>query len=163
MHPRMHTMSCSNTVRTHRIPAHAKHWWHHVQTVLGAKERMLYKSEDKRFVIHGSIMIHGVEYMVFDDPDAINAEEKQNPVMTYIYVDDVPAARAKALENGFKPKVCYFNRGLDVEDQFWGDTCASLVDPYGHVWTVAKKHGKDSKSEEMKAAEKQWTGMYDLP
>jgi PhnB protein len=133
-----------------------------VQTVLGAKERMLYKSKDERFIIHGAIRINDVEYMVYDDPDAITAGNKQNPVVTYLYVDDVAAARSKALEHGFKPTVCYFNRGLEVEDMFWGDTCASVVDPSGHIWTFAKKHSKDAKGEEMMANEKQWSSMYDL-
>lgn len=120
---------------------------------------MLFKSQDGRFVIHGSIVIAGVEYMVFDDPDAIQAGNKRNPVMTYLYVDNVAAARGKAMENGFKPKICYFNRGLDCEDQFWGDTCASVVDPYGHIWTFAHKDGK---SEKMLETERNWNKMYDL-
>ena len=134
-----------------------------VQTVLGAQEKMLFKSEDKRFVIHGSIVISGVEYMVFDDPDAITAGNRRSPVITYVYVDDVAAVRAKALKSGFKPKVCYFNRGTDCEDQFWGDTCASVEDPYGHIWTFAHKHGKSEKSEEMLESEKNWNAMYNLP
>lgn len=131
--------------------------------MLGAKERMMFKSKDERFVIHGSVTVHGVEYMVFDDPDAITAGNKKNPVVTYLKVDDVAGMRAKAIENGFKPTTCYFNRGLDVEDQFWGDSCASLADPYGHIWTFAKKHGEDGKSEEMVAGEKVWSSMYELP
>ena len=134
-----------------------------VQTVLGAKEVMLYKSKDERFIIHGSIILHGVEYMVYDDADAIKAGNKKNPVVTYLCVDDVAAMRAKAIENGFKPTTGYFNRSLEIEDQFWGDSCASVEDPYGHMWTFAKKHGEDGTSEEMVAGEKRWTSMYDLP
>ena len=123
----------------------------------------MYKSKDERFIIHGSIILHGVEYMVFDDADAINAGNKKNPVVTYLSVEDVAAMRAKAIENGFKPTTCYFNRSLDVEDQFWGDSCASVEDPYGHVWTFARKHGKDGKSADMVEGEKRWNSMYDRP
>ena len=134
-----------------------------VQTVLGAKEVMLIKSKDERFIVYGSIILHDVQYMVYDDPDAIKAGNKKNPVVTYLCVDDVAAMRAKAIENGFKPTTGYFNRSLEIEDQFWGDSCASVEDPYGHMWTFAKKHGEDGTSEEMVAGEKRWTSMYDLP
>lgn len=123
----------------------------------------MFKSKDKRFIIHGSIVVHDVEYIVYDDADAITAGNKVNPVVTYLSVDDVAAARAKALENGFKPAVCYFNRGTGIEDQFWGDSCCSMKDPYGHIWTFAKSHGKDEKSDAMVAGEKLWSSMYDLP
>jgi PhnB protein len=50
-----------------------------------------------------------------------------------------------------------FNRALSlgsrqiraVEDQFYGDRSGNLIDPFGHVWTVAT-HVEDVSAEEMK-------------
>ena len=66
---------------------------------------------------------------------------RRPPVNFLIYVDEVDAVTAKAELNGAKivrpPK-----------DQFYGDRSATLIDPFGHEWTVAT-HVEDVSLEEM--------------
>ncbi len=65
-----------------------------------------------------------------------------------IYVPDVDALFAQAIAAGasvYKPLV----------DQFYGDRSGSVLDPYGHIWTVAT-HTEDVPHEEMAARMDAW-------
>ncbi|MGH9373433.1 MAG: VOC family protein, partial [Vicinamibacterales bacterium] len=67
-----------------------------------------------------------------------------------IYVEDVDAAVRTAVNAGGtvdKP----------VENQFWGDRCGTVVDPFGHKWTLAT-HVEDVSPEEMQRRMEEWTG-----
>lgn len=67
-----------------------------------------------------------------------------SPVSLCIYVDDVDAVFAKALELGATTL-----GGMAVKDQFYGDRTGSIVDPFGHRWTIMT-HIEDVSPEEMK-------------
>ena len=58
-----------------------------------------------------------------------------------IYVEDVDAAFARALAAGASQERA-------PADQFWGDRMGTLVDPFGHRWTLAT-HVEDVSEEEM--------------
>jgi PhnB protein len=63
-----------------------------------------------------------------------------SPVFMMIYVPDVDAAFARALQAGaveVKP----------VEDQFYGDRSGTLKDPFGYQWTLST-HVEDVSQEE---------------
>lgn len=49
-----------------------------------------------------------------------------------LYVDDVDAALAQAVEAGAR---CVFG----PEDTLWGDRMAVIEDPFGHPWGLAKE------------------------
>ena len=52
------------------------------------------------------------------------------PVSLMIYVDDVDAMFARAIAAGGTGR-------SPCENQFYGDRSGTLVDPFGHVWTIA--------------------------
>ena len=58
-----------------------------------------------------------------------------------VYLEDVDAAWARAIAAG-----CTEER--PPEDQFWGDRMGTLVDPFGHRWSLAT-HIEDVSDEEM--------------
>lgn len=58
-----------------------------------------------------------------------------------IYLEDVDAAFARALEAGATQE-------RPVEDQFYGDRSGSLVDPFGHSWMLST-HIEDVPEDEM--------------
>ncbi len=58
-----------------------------------------------------------------------------------IYVPDVDAMFARALAAGAKEE-------RPVANQFWGDRKGSLIDPFGHRWSLAT-HVEDVPDEEM--------------
>ena len=60
----------------------------------------------------------------------------------HIYVENVDAIIQKAIESGAKLL-------RPIKDQFYGDRSGSLLDPFGHMWSVAT-HVEDVSPEEMK-------------
>ena len=58
-----------------------------------------------------------------------------------MYVEDVDAAVQQAVDAGATVT-------MPVEDMFWGDRFGSIVDPYGHSWSLAT-HVEDVPPEEM--------------
>lgn len=66
-----------------------------------------------------------------------------SPVCLCLYVTDVDATFAKALEAGAK-----VTGEMVVKDQFYGDRTGSLTDPFGHMWSIMT-HIEDVSFEEM--------------
>ena len=50
----------------------------------------------------------------------------------YIYVEDVDKAMERAVAGGAKVL-------FPVQNQFWGDRIGWIMDPSGHVWTIATR------------------------
>jgi PhnB protein len=55
-----------------------------------------------------------------------------SPVSLYLTVDDVDAVHARALSAGARERAA-------PADHFDGDRRGTLVDPFGHVWSVATR------------------------
>ena len=60
-----------------------------------------------------------------------------------IYLPDVDLAFQRALDAGGK-----VDGDMKVKDQFYGDRSGTLVDPFGHKWTLAT-HVEDVPPDEM--------------
>lgn len=58
-----------------------------------------------------------------------------------VYVPDVDAAVARCVAAGARID-------MPLQDQFWGDRCASITDPFGHKWMVAT-HLEDPSAEQI--------------
>jgi PhnB protein len=50
----------------------------------------------------------------------------------FVYVADVDATVERSVANGAQILV-------PLQNQFWGDRIAWILDPAGHVWTVASR------------------------
>jgi PhnB protein len=55
-----------------------------------------------------------------------------SPVVIYVYVTDVDATVDRAIASGARVLI-------PATDQFWGDRTACIMDPSGHVWTIASR------------------------
>ncbi|MBY0513439.1 MAG: VOC family protein [Gemmataceae bacterium] len=64
-----------------------------------------------------------------------------SPTGICLYVDDADAVFDRAVAAGGTVK-------KPIENQFYGDRSGSIVDPFGHVWTVAT-HVEDVSPEEL--------------
>jgi PhnB protein len=53
-------------------------------------------------------------------------------VLIFVYVEDVDQTVAQAVECGAQIL-------LPLQNQFWGDRIAWVMDPAGHVWTIASR------------------------
>jgi PhnB protein len=58
------------------------------------------------------------------------------PVALYVYVDDVDAIYARALQAGAQSKE-------EPVDQRYGDRRATVMDPYGNLWCLATYLSED--------------------
>lgn len=108
----------------------AKAWW---TEVLGAKEIYTFPSPDGSFVIHGCMAV-GDCNLFFSEPFPGQAfvQPERSHVGLYLYVPDVDAVLARALERGAVLDQPAF-------DAFWGERYARFIDPFGVVWALATR------------------------
>src|SRR5687768_13216292 len=55
-----------------------------------------------------------------------------SPVVIFVYVQDVDRSVERAVNDGARVL-------MPAQNQFWGDRIAWVMDPSGHVWTVATR------------------------
>ena len=60
------------------------------------------------------------------------AMDGSSPVVIHLYVEKVDPTVERAVAGGAKVLI-------EPADQFWGDRTAWIMDPAGHVWTVASR------------------------
>jgi PhnB protein len=70
-----------------------------------------------------------------------------SPVVIFVYVPDVDKVVERATGDGARVLV-------PLENQFWGDRIAWLMDPSGHVWTVATRIEQTTAEERTKRWDK---------
>lgn len=101
---------------------------------------------------HAEVQIGDTRIMLNDEfPDHDNLGPKArggSPVGLIIYTEDVDSAFRKAIEAGG-------TQTMAVENQFWGDRMGSLIDPFGHRWSIAT-HVEDVKPEEFQSRMEAW-------
>lgn len=96
-------------------------------------------------ITHAEIKIGDSPVMLADEFPDMNAKGPKafggSPTSLMIYVDDVDQVFARALEAGAKEV-------RPLQNQFYGDRSGTLIDPFGHQWTVAT-HVEDVSEEEI--------------
>ncbi len=114
--------------------------------VFGASERMRFPGPDGT-VAHAEIQI-GDSVVIVEDEDRQRGTTAPpagglpgTPVFQFIYVQDVDATVARAVERGATVQRA-------AQDQFYGDRDAFIVDPFGHGWTIAS-HVEDVSPDEL--------------
>jgi PhnB protein len=118
---------------------------------LGALELFRFPMPDGKLG-HAEMQIGDSRIMLADEHPEMGYKSPQayggSSVSIVLYVEDVDARFAAAVEAGAKSIRA-------VADQFYGDRSGTLVDPFGHVWTLST-HKEDVSSEELqrRAAEK---------
>jgi PhnB protein len=112
--------------------------------VLGATERMRMGGPDGK-VGHAELQIGSGLVMLADEFPGMGQRSPRSlggsPVTVSVYVEDVDAVFAKALDAGAKEVRA-------VETQFYGDRAGQFEDPWGHLWSIAT-HVEDVPPEEM--------------
>ncbi len=73
-------------------------------------------------------------------PSRVPAPDGSSPVVIFVYVPDVDEAVERGVALGAEVLV-------PAEDQFWGDRIAWIMDPSGHVWTLATRIEETTEAE----------------
>ena len=114
------------------------------KNVFGATERMRMPGPDGR-IMHAELQIGDSILMLADENPKMGALSPQtiggSGSLVSVYVADVDAAVAKAIAAGA-------NLVRPVKEQFYGDRTGGIIDPFGHIWSVAT-HVEDVSPEEM--------------
>jgi PhnB protein len=109
-----------------------------------AKEVMRFPGENGT-IGHAEIKIGGGVVMLADETPGSEYKSPQTlggaGVSLMFYVADVDAQFAQAIAAGGTVQRA-------VQDQFYGDRTGTLLDPFGHVWTIAT-HKEDLSVEEV--------------
>jgi uncharacterized glyoxalase superfamily protein PhnB len=114
---------------------------------LGAEEKSRAVSPDGQ-IMHAALQIGSSQVFVNDnmgDAKRVNAAPGSLPITLWLYVPDCDTIFNRALKAG--AQVAPGPMG-QMGDQFWGDRCGTLTDPYGYQWTIAT-HKEDLSPEEM--------------
>ncbi len=74
-------------------------------------------------------------------------QDKDNGFSLFLYVTNVDETFKRALEAGA-------TKVEEVKDQFWGDRMGTLLDPFGHKWSLGT-HVEDVDPEEMEKRRKE--------
>jgi PhnB protein len=111
---------------------------------LGAKELVrMPGAEDK--IMHAEIQIGDSIVMLADEFPEMGARSPQSiggtPVGLCVYVENVDKLFEQAMAAGAKVE-------RPLQDQFYGDRSGTVLDPFGHKWTLAT-HIEDVPPEEM--------------
>ena len=87
-------------------------------------------------IVHALLTISGGMVMLEAEypslPSRVPPLDGSSPVVIFVYVEDVDAAVERAVTLGAKILI-------QMQDQFWGDRSGWIMDPAGHVWTVATR------------------------
>jgi len=121
------------------------------QKALNAKELLRLPMGQK--IGHAEIKIGDSQVMLSDeypDMDALGPKTLGGTSASFmIYVDDVDKAFDQAIRAGGKAL-------RPVANQFWGDRTGTLVDPFGHKWTLGT-HVEDVPPKELQKRMDDWS------
>jgi len=114
------------------------------QKTFGANEIMRFNQPDGR-VGHAEMQIGDARFMLADEFPEMNifGPKTLGGTSTYflLYVEDVDAVFNRAVTAGARVD-------KPVQDQVYGDRNGTVVDPFGHKWTIAT-HIEEVSVEEM--------------
>ncbi len=113
--------------------------------VLGATERMRMPGDTPEQIGHAELQFGDSVVMLADEFPNLGVLGPKSvggtPVTLLLYVDDVDATFARAVEAGATAV-------QEPEDQFYGDRSGQFEDPWGHRWNIAS-HVEDVDPDEM--------------
>jgi PhnB protein len=114
------------------------------QRALGARESVRMPGPEGK-IMHAEIEIGDSKIMLADEFPQMGAVSPQSlggtPVGICLYVPDADALYQRAVTAGAKVE-------RPLQNQFYGDRSGTVIDPYGHKWTIAT-HIEDVAPEEM--------------
>jgi PhnB protein len=105
---------------------------------LGAQEIERFMTPDGQAVMHAQLRIGNSMLMLGSEcpPQSLSPKSRGGTTVSlFVYVENADLAFQRAAEAGCTVK-------MPISDQFWGDRCGQVEDPFGHQWSIAT-HQKD--------------------
>jgi PhnB protein len=132
------------TVTPYLIVSDAAKALDYYQRALGAREIVRMPGPGGK-IMHAEIRIGDSMVMLADEFPQMGANSPQTiggtPVGICLYVENVDELFNRAISAGGKVE-------RPLQNQFYGDRSGTLIDPFGHKWTIAT-HVEDVSPEEM--------------
>jgi len=124
---------------------------------LGAEEKGRAVGPDGK-IMHAEIRVGDSMLMVHDAMMGAKGSISLggSPAALWIYVEDCDALYKRALAAGAKPGNGPMGQ---MQDQFWGDRCGTLIDPHGFQWTIATRK-EDLTPEEIKVRQDEFMKQF---
>jgi PhnB protein len=123
------------------------------KAAFGAQEGVRRPGADGK-IAHAMMLFGPAMVMIESEwPEATNrapAMDGSSSVALYIYVEDVDETIERAVARGARVL-------MPAADQFWGDRSAWILDPSGHVWTVATRIEETTEEQRQKRLQR----LYD--
>jgi PhnB protein len=85
-------------------------------------------------------------------PSRAPKQDGTSPVVIFVYVQNVDGTIERAVGHGAQVLI-------PAQNQFWGDRIAWIMDPSGHVWTVATRVEETSSAER----DERWSSILSDP
>jgi PhnB protein len=130
--------------------AQAIEWY---KKALGAQEKARALGPDGK-IMHAEVRIGDSSILMNDDMMGGRSPKKYggSPASFWIYVDDCDALFNRAVAAGGQVPDGPMGQ---LADQFWGDRCGSLKDPFGYTWTIATRK-EDLTPKEIEERQAKW-------
>jgi PhnB protein len=105
-------------------------------------------------VVHALVSIGPAMVMIESEWPTLTSRaptpDGSSPVVLFVYVDDVDRVLERAVAAGAHVLA-------PLQNQFWGDRTASIMDPSGHVWTIASRMEQTTAEERTE----RWSSILD--
>ncbi|MGI0014318.1 MAG: VOC family protein [Nitrososphaera sp.] len=140
------------TVTTSIVVRNAAQAIDYYKKAFGAKELFRMTLPDGNTIMHAEMKIGESVIMMTDEMPQMKTMSPQSIGGTstsfYTYVRDVDKVFSQAVAAGATVT-------MPVMDAFWGDRMGQLMDPFGHLWSLATRKRNLSKKE-MNSAAQEW-------
>lgn len=104
------------------------------QQLFAAEELMRVPYPGGATIMHAELKIRNTVLMLGDEAPHFGIVSPEtlggSPVSIMLYVEDVDAVFARAVQLGVKTL-------MSPGDMFWGDRLCKFADPFGHLWMIA--------------------------
>jgi PhnB protein len=118
-------------------------------TVFDAAERVRRAGSDGK-VAHALLTIGPAMLMVESEWPGVTTRaplpDGSSPVVLYVYVPNVDETLERAVASGATVL-------MPLQNQYWGDRTAWIMDPSGHVWTIASRVEETTEAERQRRFE----------
>jgi uncharacterized glyoxalase superfamily protein PhnB len=140
-----------HTITPHLIVSDGAEALELYKKAFGAQEIERHMRPDGKSVMHAQMKIGDSMLMLGSEfpPACLSPKSRGGTTVSlFLYVENADVAFKKAVSAGCIEK-------MPMMDQFWGDRCGVVEDPFGHQWTIAT-HKQDLSKEQVAANAKKF-------